>query len=111
MPALWGGGRSVKTHVLIDIVLPNLERALAHLKAHLGGLIVHEATEGWRKAAATALRRLLSHVDAAVGAAVVALLRLRWWRPELRDGGDMLGDGVVERRGVRWWWAVAALHI
>ena len=87
-----------KSHILIDIVLPNLQRALAHLKAHLCGLVVHEATECWRKAATTALSGWLSHVSAAIGAAVVALLRLRRWRPKLRDGGDMLGDGVVERR-------------
>jgi len=88
----------VKTHVLVDIVLPNLQRALAHLKPHLCGLVVHETAECRRKAAATALRLLLSHIPAAVGAAAVALLRLRRWRPELRDGGDMLGNRVVQRR-------------
>jgi len=67
-------GPRITTYTLVDIVLPDLQRALAHLEAHLCGLVVHEAAECWRKAATTALRLLLSHIPAAVGAAAVALL-------------------------------------
>ncbi len=91
-------GNWAETDILVDIFLPDLQRTLAHLKAHLCGLVVHEATERRRKSATTGLRLLLSHISTTVGATAVALLRLRRWRPELRDGRNMLGDGVVERR-------------
>lgn len=85
---------------------------LAYLEAHLRGLIVDDAAEVevGRELAASSIARLLL---AAVGrSAVLAVLGLRrGWRAHHGDRRNMLGNWVVERRGVRWRRVVAGpLH-
>ena len=80
--------------VLFDVLLTSSHGSLAHLETHLGGGIVDEAAKG----------RL-----AVVGGSIAVLLLLgvllllllchgRGRRAQLRDGRDVLWDGVVEGR-------------
>lgn len=85
---------------------------LAYLEAHLRGLVVDDAAEVevGRELTASSIVCLLL---AAIGrSAVLAVLGLRrGWRAHHGDGRDMLGNWVVERRGVRWRRIVAgSLH-
>ena len=76
---------------------------LAYLEAHLRGLVVDDAAEvevGAELTASSVGHLLLAAIWRS---AVLAVLRLRrGWRAHHGDGRDMLGNGVVERRGVRW---------
>lgn len=105
-------------YALFHILLSGYHGLLAYLDPHLRGLIVHEAPERGRELAPSGLRlagsaHLSAHVLAAVGRAVVApgLGLGRWGGAHHGDCRDMLGDGVVEGRGVSGWGVVgAALH-
>ena len=93
---------SEETYVLLYIFLPDLYRALPHLKPHLCCMIVHEAIEGRRKGGSCILGLLLIYV-ASIWAIIVARLWLRWrWRAHHGDCRKMLGNGVVKRWRVGW---------
>jgi hypothetical protein len=97
-------------YVLLHILLAGVHGALAHLEAQLGRGVVDEAAERGRYVAAVLLAghamlrlRLLLLLLLCVAIAALGLRRRlgRRGRAQLRDGRDVLGHGVVERRRVR----------
>jgi hypothetical protein len=88
--------------VLFHVVLACLRNALSNLKAHLRGGIVDEASEAWAKRCVCTLAGLLGLVRIAITIGRLLLLRdWRWRRSHHRNGRDMLGNRVVEGRGLR----------
>lgn len=98
-------------YALLHVFLPCHDCFLPDVEAHLGRLVVHEASEVWGEGAPLLLLGA-AHLAGVGAVAVVGAALGRRWGAHHWDGGDMLGDGVVERRGVRWRWVEgASLHI
>lgn len=93
------------THILLHILLSCHNSTLADLEPHLRRRVVHEAAKCRMHVSPSILLTTVS---------VARVLLLLWWlllllllrdqrrrRAQLRDGGDMLWDRVMERRRVR----------
>lgn len=88
-------------YVLLHVFLTRSYGTSAHLEAHLRGRIIDEATKGRVHEVTLPWLTLLLLLAIAIAALLLTVLRGRWWRrAQLRDGRDMLRDGVVERRAV-----------
>lgn len=67
-----------EAYILFHILLPNFHSTLTHLKAHLRGMVIHEAAKCWAKIGpcvepGVGLLLLLAHMTS-IRAVVVALL-------------------------------------
>lgn len=91
---------SRETYVLVNVLLPSIKRRLAHLQTYLCSGIVDEVPKR-RVLPEAAL--LLGHAAALLAVAIAALwLRGGLWGrrgAQLWDGGDVLGDRVVDWMG------------
>lgn len=95
---MWKGKGSI--YSLLGVLLSCIHRAFAHLEAKLGGGIVHEAGKCGLHVIVTTTR-----LSASLGGRRAITVAIggcrRWWGgTELGDGGDVLRDGMVQRRRV-----------
>jgi len=86
------------TDVLFHVLLTSSYGSLAHLKAHLSGRVVDEATKG-------RLAVVVGGIAVLLLLGLLLLLLLCHWRrrgAQLRDGRDVLRYGMVKGRRLSW---------
>ena len=86
------------SYILLHIFLSSIYSTFANLETHLGSVVVHESPECGMRVVPTPATLLLLLPSISISTLGLRGRLRRWRRSQLRNRGNVLWDGMVERR-------------